>query len=178
MDNGGAPAAQHERMAGAGRKYSDEQKQAALDAYAQVGARAAGRATSIPHNVISQWAKAAGVDAPHTARSGLIGPAREALAQQRADLANDLLVEAREVFLAKATSDDTPAADAKAWMVALGIAVDKSQLLSGQATARIDTLDDDERVARAAAIRDELAQRRAENEARAAAEQGQAASDS
>lgn len=139
-------------------KWSDEQREKALELCREHGPRHAARETGIPFGTISGWAKDAGVasDATRTQAATEVRQAR--WAERRAGL-TDLLGQAAQELVEKARkSEDLRAA--KDAMLAAAIAVDKAQLLSGGVTSRHEQLDAEKRRERVAGLVDELAARR------------------
>lgn len=150
----------------AAKRWTDEQRQAALEAYRLRGPAAASDELGIPRETIKSWAKRSGLRAPVT------GAAR-----QEAVEAAELTLETRRLAMAEGLADDverlrarlfasmsyahvkvvsggkdaaaevetvwvecdmpTPA-DQLNLLRAIGTAVDKMQLLSGEATSRPD----------------------------------------
>ena len=124
--------------------YTDQDRQGAIELYQQVGATEASTRLDIPRRTILDWASKAGVvaqaDQEKTSEARAVGAerittawadfrAQEALAAGAA--ANRMR---REVLEA---STERNANLLKARVVAYGIFIDKAELLSGQATQRI-----------------------------------------
>lgn len=160
-------------------KTTPEQKAEALAIYAEHGPAEASRRTGIRAGTIAIWAKRAGVTA--TRRETIVAAvetARLTLAQQRAELAADLLSDARKLrasiwspmmafhwgstserdhsvvttrteFMEHEIGQPTPN-DQKNLLLAAAIAIDKSNLLAGEATSRTEHLNAEEAVRRLA----------------------------
>lgn len=144
------------------QRYSSDAKAEALRLLAEVGLCEAERRTGIPRGTISSWGNREGVSSPP---SESVLPMLEAkamtVAQHKAALAEELAVIARQLaatIAEKAAGGDLGPRDAVAAFVAV---VDKLQLLSGDATARVETLTAAAAKAEAVAIVDQLATRRA-----------------
>ena len=173
-------------------RYTQEQRAEGLALVAQVGAAEASRRLGIPKGTLDSWASRARVPAPSP---NPVQVERRVLsvAERKAQLAEDLLddiqrlraqlfapckepkavvvsggmhhpghVEVVEVHL-----NQPRFADQRAIMTSIAIAVDKVQILTGEATARIEQLagqvdpaKQQEQRARALGVVDQLAQRR------------------
>ena len=120
--------------------YTDDERQAALDAYLAEGASAASRTTGVPARTIRYWARNAGLTTAR--RENLQQAAIDGLArweERRVALANEMGEVADKAVLVAATmleADDTKRAKEAALTAA--ILTDKAQLLTGAATARIE----------------------------------------
>lgn len=127
--------------------YTPEQRQQAVALYQQVGTAETSRQTGIPTRTILTWASEAGA----VAHAG-----REKTAEARAASAERVVADwadyrSREAAAAGATANrlrrelvermEAGAAgrDVQAMAIAYGIMVDKAELLSGNATSRIET---------------------------------------
>lgn len=146
------------------RTYTDAEKAEALALYAEVGGEAA-RRTGIAIGTLQSWASRAGVQAPASETMALaVEASLVSLAERKARLAAGLMddiarlraqlfaptTERKVVTLAGPhglgatweTADvelDHPRfTDQKAIMTSIAIAVDKVQILTGEATERID----------------------------------------
>lgn len=135
-------------------KYTDEQKREALKVYAEYGPAEAGRQTGIPRGTISQWARRAGVT--DTRRKNTT-EATKAAAEKAAKLRESLKLLSREravdliermtelhiEFVGKdgrrEEIDRATAAACKDYAVAVGVLIDKAELLDGRATSRQET---------------------------------------
>jgi hypothetical protein len=143
-----------------GQRWSDEDRERALQMLRDgVGTNEVARRTGIAKSAISRWSTAAGIV---TARAAQTEAAHEgvklAWAKRRGEL-TDRFGEVAATMLDKATGGDS--ADAKNFMTAAAIAVDKAQLLSGGVTSRHEQLDAERRRERVEQLQDELAERRA-----------------
>lgn len=144
-------------------QYTREQKTEALALLIAVGKAEAARQTGIPACTISSWAVRNGVTTSHAAPEQLAGAA-QSIAEQKQKLVDRLLPLAAKLVTkleAKANTDD---ASLKELAQTLMIIVDKVQLLTGQATARTETIaavEVEAARARAATVLDELATKRA-----------------
>lgn len=148
------------------RSYTDEQRAEALELYAEQGPTQVEAQLGIPASTVMSWARAAGVHTMRAENARVRNEARAAdLEQRRLDLALGLfddIARLRSQLFAPCTlrkpmavSDgrevgshieivdvelDQPTfSEQTRIMTSIGIAVDKAQLLTGQATARIET---------------------------------------
>lgn len=146
-------------------KWTPEQRDEALRLYTQLGAGEAARQTGIPQPTISSWARRAGVQSDAPAKTAAaVEQARLTMEARKAQLALDLMDDIQQIRAqlfapcverkAMVVSDgaqlgshvevidverDQPSfGDQKAIMTTLAIAVDKVQILTGEATERID----------------------------------------
>lgn len=147
-------------------QWTHEQRDEALRLLAEVGKAEAARRTGIPAGTIASWGARAGVTAPSAEAQR---PALEAkaisVAERKTRLAERMLTEAEamigqlhartverkplvvsdgaregsHVEIAEVVYDRPPTADQKRIVEAVAILVDKIQLLTGDATARIDS---------------------------------------
>jgi hypothetical protein len=137
-------------------KVSPEEKARALEIYQGEGAAEASRQTGIPRATISKWASRAGVTVSperHEKLSAAVQAAQLTLAERRSRLAIDLMTEAetergrlrqavteRRVSasgrLVEWTEDEPSPSDRRAIATTAAILIDKSLLLSGEATTR------------------------------------------
>jgi len=115
--------------------YSSAQRTEALRLYAERGPAEAARATGIPAATIRSWAKRSGAQ-PLRSEKGraAVEASRLSWEQRRAELTVRLGEVAAGLLERAAASGD--AQKAKALMVALAVAIDKAELLSGRATVR------------------------------------------
>lgn len=144
------------------KKYDDDTRERALQLYIERGVKDAADVLGIPAGTIASWAKRAGVqtEAPENlaaaveARSLRLELRRGELAERLYDEANKLLGElwkpteyvkivtvgvgdgVSDVAVGRATVEQPTFRDQQAIMTSVGIAVDKAQLLSGEATER------------------------------------------
>lgn len=144
------------------KKYDDATRQRALDIYVERGVKDAADELGIPATTISSWARRAGVstNAPENlaaaveARSLRLEVKRGELAERMYDEAGKLLDHLwqpteyvkivtvgqgegySEVAVGRVTVEQPTFRDQQAIMTSVGIAVDKAQLLSGEATER------------------------------------------
>lgn len=121
----------------AGRRYTKQQKATAVMAAEMVNAQAAAEQTGIPRTTIIHW---------------LNDPELVALRQKtRETMAEDMKALAMVALDALMGAIRRGELEGRDLIVALGVAIDKAQLLSGEATSRTetrdltDTLDDHER---------------------------------
>lgn len=163
-----------------------ELRQQALTIYAQHGARETSRRLAdqghqVAESTLRDWARAAGVRSRRAENvRAAVEVSRLTLQQRRQQLALALLGDAerlREQLFAPALArhwtkdgefreqqiDQPDFADQRQIVTAVAIAVDKVQLLTGEATARTESMGGDpaERAQRLREMRDELAERRA-----------------
>lgn len=149
------------------RTYSSDEKTAALDVYRTDGPTAAETATGIPKATIASWARRTGVQTeciPRTAAA--VAAAALTMEQRKQALAAALMDDIERLRLqlwsvcterkAMAVSDGAERGshieivdieheqptfgDQKAIMTSLAIAVDKVQILTGEATSRTEVL--------------------------------------
>lgn len=148
------------------RKHTDEQKARALELYQTDGPTEAGRQTGIDKSTITRWAKDAGLSTLGTEKTRAATEARIAsTADRKARLAADLLDDLERLRLqlfepcverkAMAISggmhepgrveivdidrDQPTFVEQKQIMTTLAIGVDKVLLMTGEATARIES---------------------------------------
>jgi hypothetical protein len=146
------------------RTYSDDEKQAALEVYKELGPAEAGRQTGIPSGTIRAWASKAGTTvARGEAARAKVDAAQLTWAQRRAEIATQT-GEAAQEFLNLARRS-TRAQTQRTHMASFAVAVEKAQLLDGAATERVEQVSADEGRARVKELRDELEQRRQEKAA-------------
>jgi len=119
------------------RSYTDEQKQAALDAYAEHGPAEASRLTGVPTKTIASWARRTQTQMDATA------PQRLRFATEIAALTADMKrAKIAEVMLDRLAEsldrlgDDAQANAAESRLI--NVLVEKQALLSGGATARVE----------------------------------------
>ena len=156
--------------------YSSAQRTEALRLYAERGPAEAARATGIPAATIRSWAKRSGAQ-PLRSEKGraAVEASRLSWEQRRAELTVRLGEVAAGLLERAAASGD--AQKAKALMVALAVAIDKAELLSGRATVREErplVVTPEEAQRELAALNDELQARRAGREAADVAANGSA----
>lgn len=127
------------------RPWTDEDKANALALYTEHESLAVATAmTGIPKSTIQYWAQEAGLPAYNTEKTAAaVKQSVENRAarweERRAELANKIGVLA-EIAVNKAAQYlvDGDAASAQKAATTMGIAIDKAQLLTGQATGRIE----------------------------------------
>lgn len=164
------------------RAYTDDERTAALAMYAEAGPTAVEAELGIPKATVASWARRAGVHTVRAENARARNEARSAdLEQRRLDLALGLFDDiaalrsqlfapcvvrkpmsvgiergVTEIEIIDIELDQPTFAEQTKIMTSVGIAVDKAQLLTGQATSRIETTGgasiDDE----VAALADEL----------------------
>lgn len=123
------------------KKWTDEQRAQALEAFREHGPAEAERLTGIKRATISSWAHREGVQSVAPARTAAATRAAEqAWAQRRARLA-DKAGQAAETLLDR-MFDTTEARDAKALVDAAREAAGVAQLLSGGVTSRTEDVTD------------------------------------
>lgn len=139
-------------------KVSAEEKARALAIYAESGPAEASRQTGIPRGTVSQMARRAGVTVTRSEQiAGAVEAAKATMAQRRAELADIMLREAQVEMqrlrssvresrvsakgdLVQWEEPEPSPADRRAIATTAAILVDKSNLLSGEATSRSETL--------------------------------------
>jgi cell division septum initiation protein DivIVA len=146
-------------------QWTPDQRDEALRLLAEVGKAEAARRTGIPAGTIASWGARTGVAAPAAEQTRVATDARLAtIAERKARLAERMLTEAEgmvgqlhqrtyerkpmvvsdgqaagsHIEIAEVTYDRPPTADQKRIVEAVAILVDKIQLLTGDATARIE----------------------------------------
>lgn len=137
--------------------YTASQREEALALYEEHGPAEASRRTGIPKGTISSWASRAGRATKALANTAAANEARTLmLERRRQDLAADLLDDAhrlraqlwaeaeahyfdRDGAFHRAKIDKPTFADQRVIVDAVGKAVDKVQLLTGQATERTES---------------------------------------
>lgn len=144
--------------------YTDEQRNEALTLVAELGQAEAARRTGIPFGTIASWGHRAGVSAPDPSsmkaalehKANTIAERKGALAVKMLDHAERMLgqltapitekvvktvavgVGRSETEVVTVKYDQPPTGDQKRIVEAVGILVEKIQLLTGEATARIE----------------------------------------
>ena len=128
------------------RRYTREQKATAIIAAEAVNTRAAAQAQGVPESTLRYW-----LESPKFA---------ELRAQTRADMAAGMTTLAH--LAAARIVERLPEFEPRDLVILLGVAIDKAQLLSGQATERTETvaltdgMDDHERAQLRAILDDAL----------------------
>jgi hypothetical protein len=135
-------------------EYDDKQKAEALSLYAEHGPAEAGRRTGIPRTTISRWAGETGVRTDREAKTREATKAaaekaaklRETLKSNCRDRAVDLIHRMEEMHVEFVGKDGrreevakATAAACKDYAVAVGVLIDKAELLDGRATSRQET---------------------------------------
>lgn len=146
------------------RSYTDAEKAEALELHATVGPAEAARRTGITKGTIESWASRAGLQAPASeTTAAAVEASLVSLADRKAQLAADLMgdierlrrslwepcVEKRlmtvgtgdgksRIQVGECERDQPTFDDQKRIMTTLAIAIDKVQILTGDATERID----------------------------------------
>lgn len=140
------------------RRYTDEQRTAALAIYEAKGPAEASRQTGIARGTISQWARRAAVTVTRTEQTrAATETARLTRVQRVAQLAADLLRDAERLrvqiwhpseylhwdkdMLIREHLEQPTYGEQKEILLATAIAIDKSQLLAGAATSRVETVE-------------------------------------
>ena len=127
-------------------QYTDAQKSEAVALYPEHGTAETARRTNIPPRTITRWARDAGLTAQastqKTAKARAAGAERVAQAwgdfrEAEAMGAGATAIRAREAITAALADPKISAVEAKALAVTYGILIDKAELLSGNATARV-----------------------------------------
>jgi len=147
-------------MAGtdAARRYDDAEREEALRLYVELGPAEAARRTGIPAGTVRSWAVRSGATGDRTAKAtASVEAARLSWAQRRAEI-KTRAGEAAAGFLERAIGAEGTR-DVRNLMGGFAVAVDKAQLLDGEATERVE-VSADERRQRVAKLRDDLAARR------------------
>jgi transposase-like protein len=163
-------------------RHPPERKAEALDLVAQCGAAEASRRLGIPKGTIDSWASRARVPAPDP-NPAQIERRLATIAERKARLADELLdtcqqlkaqlfapcVERkamagpkREIEIVDIHLDQPSFVDQRAIMISIAVAVDKVQILTGEATERTEHLiaGTEERRRAALAVVEQLADRR------------------
>lgn len=123
-------------------KYTDEQRQRAVDLYTEHGTAEASRQTGITGRTIIRWAKDAGaVSRDMTKKTAAATEALQGRNEERRERVRYLLLERTEHLLEAVTGDDPNGARNLA--VAIGVLIDKYRLELGEATDRISTVTED-----------------------------------
>lgn len=147
-------------MAGkdAARTYPAAEREEALRLYAELGPAEAARQTGIPAGTVRSWAARSGATGERTEQAtAAVEAARLTWAQRRAEI-RTRAGEAAAGFLERAV-EAKGTRDVRNLMGGFAVAVDKAQLLDGEATERVE-VSEDERRQRVAKLRDDLAARR------------------
>lgn len=121
-------------------QYTDGQRDEALALLAEVGSAEAARRTGIPSGTIASWGHRHGVTAPAVseARQASVSAVQATLTERKAALAGDLRSLAAKAVAKLAEKIDADEVSARDLVSALTAAVDRLQLLTGEATARIE----------------------------------------
>jgi len=147
--------------ADAPNRYTPEQRAEALRLIASVGPAEASRRLEIPAGTTRSWAWRHGVatPVPESERTrAATDAAKLSWAQRRLELGRETGRVASELL--ERMRDATKAADVRSLATAFAVVVEKAQLLDGAATERVEISEADRRE-RVAALRDEVAARRA-----------------
>lgn len=142
------------------RTYTREQREEALALYVEYGPAEAARRTGINSSTIRVWAKRTGRKSPRADRA-VAGAeaARLSWAQRKGEVA---LLAGQEAEAIVRQMLATPNARQKAELArAFAVMVDKTQLLEGGVTGRVEVSSAEEREQRVRELRDELAAKRA-----------------
>jgi transposase-like protein len=120
--------------------YTDEQRAEALALYADVGVSEAARRTGIPAGTIASWANRAGIqpEANENLRAA-VEARRLTWAERKTALATrlgEIADQAAEQLAAKIAANELSGRDLIAALTAL---IDRTQLLTGEATARTES---------------------------------------
>lgn len=143
------------------RAYTDDERAAALELYVEHGAAETARRTGIPDGTLQSWAHRAGLKSVATETTAVaVEAAMVSLAERKATLASDLLADAQKLraqLFAPTTTrkpmtvsdgahlgshvevvdvdlDQPTFAEQTRIMTSIAIAIDKVQILTGQAT--------------------------------------------
>ena len=170
------------------QRHTDAEREEALRLVAEVGQAEAARRTGIPAGTIASWAHRHGVaspDAGTTAKASAASVAtrkqklaegllrdierlRERLfaphTQRKPMVVSDGARDGSHIEVADVELEQLPPGDQKLLMTAIAIAVDKVQILTGEATERIEQVAGEptvaERAERARQVVDQLAEKR------------------
>lgn len=119
-------------------QYTDAQRAEALRLLAEVGKAEAARRTGISSGTIASWGSRAGVTAPPADRTRKATERRVAtIAERKAKLAEDLTRTAERMLAGTAKFEPL---DRKRNVEAVAKALETVQLLTGEATARIEQI--------------------------------------
>ena len=118
------------------RKYSEAEKSAALESFAEAGPAEASRQTGIPKSTIAMWAAQAGVRTFGTEKTQLATEARKARIAENRAKGEELLSEVYVAFLEDAKKPNQKAGARKDLMMGAAVALDKLRLENGEATGR------------------------------------------
>ena len=141
------------------RTYTPEQKAEALGLYVEHGPAEAERRCGIPSTTIRKWAQRAGKTSPRADHArAATEAAQKSWAQRKSEVALLAGEEAEAIVRRMLT---TTGAQQKAYLArAFALVVDKTQLLEGGATGRVEVSSAEEREQRVRELRDEIAARR------------------
>ncbi len=164
-----------------GVPYEQDEKDEALAIYAEHGPAEAAHRTGIPYNTIRQWSRVAGLTAPNY-KNAATPEHRKRLSILQAETAERLYVEANQLLdkmyeptvekkaisyaalgtyeVAEIERDSPTFSEQKNIMTSAAIAIDKAQLLAGEATDRSERIDPVKARERVEKAFDELAARR------------------
>ena len=171
-------------------QWTPDQRDEALRLLAEVGKAEAARRTGIPAGTIASWGARAGITAPSaegqrqaleakavsvaerkqrlaermlTEAEAMIGQLHARTVERKPMVVSDGAREGSHIEIAEVTYDRPPTSDQKRIVEAVAILVDKIQLLTGDATARIEQTGEAAAPQRAALVNvvDQLAAKRA-----------------
>lgn len=140
-------------------QYTPEQRGEALRLLAEIGLAGTARRTGIPRGTIASWGSRNGVAAPPVENVVKATEIKAATIAQRRTALGGKFLGAAEKLLRDAGTEDTPI-DRKRLVEAARIAAETSNLLLGEATARVDAMGGSPKE-QALALVAELRQRRA-----------------
>ena len=124
-------------------KYTEHQRDHAIDLYTEVGTAEAARRTGITTRTINTWVKDAGKTSQENAKKTVEARVANAVRVEKAwgEYREGEALAAGEAAgtLRGKSLDAEKGRDAKDWAIAYGIFIDKAELLSGRATSRVET---------------------------------------
>lgn len=120
-------------------RYTDEQRDEALRLLAECGKAEASKRSGIPAGTIASWGHRHDVSAPPVEEIRKANETMVATTAQRRTALGGKFLSAAEKLLRDAGTEDTPI-DRKRLVEAARIAAETSNLLLGEATARVDAM--------------------------------------
>lgn len=122
--------------------HPPELKAEALAIVAEAGVSEAARRTGLTYGTVASWASRGGVRAPACEQlAKAVETSVLTMAQRRVNLASGLLDDVERLRAQLFQRGKNEALDQQRRMAAIGTAIEKVQLLTGEATGRIETAD-------------------------------------
>lgn len=132
-------------------QWSESQKQRAMEIFERSGAAEASKQTGVPIATISSWARRSGQSAVTPERAARVASKSLTLAERRQQLGETFLAKAEMLINCVRSADD--AIDRKRGIEAARVAAEAAQLLTGEATSRVETVNAEAQAAAADVVR-------------------------